>query len=127
MNGNRLSLYLKQMQQAAANARRLVVGINKDIFLADKRTHQAVLTSAVTVGQAATNVLDEFAAFAEQNPEVPWRSLGEICSGITSEDLETSLEVVWDTVEQVLPELLRQLPTVLYEAGDARDDVNTRS
>jgi uncharacterized protein with HEPN domain len=50
MSDNRLPEYLDQMRQAGSDARAFVEGLNKDDFLADKRTQQAVIMSLVIVG-----------------------------------------------------------------------------
>ena len=42
MNENRLADYLDHMRQAATDACSFVEGLNKEDFLADKRTQQAV-------------------------------------------------------------------------------------
>lgn len=54
MSGNRLPDYLDHMQQAASNARSFVDGMEKNAFLADKRTQQAVIMSVIIIGEAAT-------------------------------------------------------------------------
>jgi uncharacterized protein with HEPN domain len=45
MSDNRLPEYLDQMRQAGSDARTFLDGLNKDDFLADKRTQQAVIMS----------------------------------------------------------------------------------
>jgi uncharacterized protein with HEPN domain len=45
MSLNRLADYLDHMQQAATDASSFVEGMDKDAFLEDKRTQQAVIMS----------------------------------------------------------------------------------
>lgn len=54
MNENRLPDYLDHMQQAAMDACGFVDGQNKNDFLTDKRTQQAVIMSIIIIGEAAT-------------------------------------------------------------------------
>jgi uncharacterized protein with HEPN domain len=63
MNGSRLPDYLDHIQQAAADACSFVEGLEKDGFLRDKRTQQAVIMSLIIIGEAATKVMDGYAEF----------------------------------------------------------------
>lgn len=60
MSMNRLSDYLNHMKQATIDACSFVEGLEKDDFLADKRTQQAVIMSLVIIGEAATKVMDGY-------------------------------------------------------------------
>jgi hypothetical protein len=66
MSDNRLPEYLDQMRQAGSDARTFLDGLNKDDFLADKRTQQAVIMSLIIVGEIATKIMDRFPDFADQ-------------------------------------------------------------
>lgn len=115
MSGNRLVDYLTHMRQAAADACSFVEGVGKGDFLADKRTQQAVIMSLIIIGEAATKVMDLHTEFAEAHSEVPWRSMRGMRNRIAHGYFEINLDVVWETVQTALPELLRQLPAVVNE------------
>lgn len=110
MSSNRLPDYLDHMRQAATDACGFVEGLNKDDFLEDKRTQQAVIMSLIIIGEAATKVMDGHTEFAQAHPEVPWRSMRGMRNRITHGYFDINLDVVWETVQSALPELLRQLP-----------------
>ncbi len=112
MSEGRLSDYLDHMQQAATDACSFVEGLGKDDFIVDKRTQQAVIMSLIIIGEAATKVMDAYAEFAQAHQEVPWRSMRGMRNRIAHGYFEINLDVVWDTVQTALPELLRQLPAV---------------
>lgn len=118
MSGSRLSDYLDHMQRAAEDACSFVEGLAKDGFLADKRTQQAVVMSLVIVGEAATKVMDSYTDFAQAHPEVPWRSMRGMRNRIAHGYFDINLDVVWNTVQAALPELLKQLPAVRQDAED---------
>jgi uncharacterized protein with HEPN domain len=109
MNENRLADYLDHMRQAATDARSFVDGLSKKDFLADKRTQQAVIMSLIVIGEAATKVMDQHVEFVDQHPEVPWRSMRGMRNRIAHGYFDINLDVVWDTVQLALPELLAQL------------------
>ena len=111
MNGNRLLDYLDHMQQAASDACSFVAETTKADFLEDKRTQQAVIMSLIIIGEAATKIMDRYVEYATQNPQVPWRSMRGMRNRIAHGYFDINLEVVWDTVQAALPELLKVLPT----------------
>lgn len=120
MNENRLTDYLEHIQQAATDACGFVDGLAKEDFLKDKRTQQAVIMSLIIIGEAATKVMDGYAEFARAHPEVPWRSMRGMRNRIAHGYFDINLDVVWDTVQTALPELLTQL-LAARKAADATD------
>lgn len=113
----RLPDYLDHIQQAAAEARSFVDGLAKDDFLADKRTQRAVVMSLIIIGEAATKVMDGYAEFTQRHAEVPWRSMRNMRNRMAHGYFDIDLDVVWETVQEWLPGLLRQLPAVRQDAG----------
>jgi uncharacterized protein with HEPN domain len=122
MSDNRLPDYIDHIQQAATDARSFVEGQAKDDFLGDKRTQQAVIMSLIIIGEAATKVMDAYVKFTQTHPEVPWRSMRNMRNRMAHGYFEVDLDVVWETTQQWLPELLKQLPTVRQDADNAGND-----
>lgn len=118
MSRNRLPDYIEHMQQAAANACAFVEGLDKATFLEDKRTQQAVIMSLIIIGEAATKVMDNYAEFAQAHAQVPWRNMRGMRNRIAHGYFDINLDVVWETVQTALPELLKQLPAVRFDAED---------
>ena len=119
MNENRLPDYLGHMQQAATDACAFVEGLDKADFLEDKRTQQAVIMSLIIIGEAVTKVMDRYAEFAQSHGQVPWRNMRGMRNRIAHGYFDINLDVVWDTVQTALPELLQQLLAVRQDAdGD---------
>lgn len=118
MSDSRLSDYLDHMQQAAVDARSFVEGLNKSAFLADKRTQQAVTMSLVIIGEAAAKVIENYADIVERHQEIPWRRIRGMRNQITHGYFAVDLDVVWETVQSALPELLERLPAVRGDADD---------
>ncbi len=122
MSGNRLPEYLDHIQQAAADARSFVEGLGKDDFLTDKRTQQAVIMNFIIIGEAATKVMEGYAEFTQAHPEVPWRSMRNMRNRMAHGYFDINLDVVWETVQEWLPALLKQLPAVRQVVGDENGD-----
>ena len=116
MNRNRLPDYVDHIQQAAGDVCSFVQGLAKDDFLADKRTQQAVIMSLMTIGEAATKAMEGYAAFTQAHPEVPWRNMRGMRNRMAHGYFDIDLHVVWETTQEWVPELLKQLPAVRQDA-----------
>ena len=84
--------------------------MDKEDFLEDKRTQQAVIMNLIIIGEAATKLMDNHAEFTEIHSKVPWRSMRGMRNRIAHGYFDINLEMVWDTVQKALPELLNNLP-----------------
>ena len=115
---HRLLDYLDHIEQAAADACCFVDGLDREGFLADKRTQQAVIMSLVIIGEAVTRVMDGYAEFAQANTLVPWRSIRGMRNRIAHGYFDIDLDVVWNTVQSALPDLRRMLPDLRRAAAD---------
>ncbi len=118
MSEHRLPDYLDHMQQAATDACGFVEGLAKDDFLEDKRTQQAVVMSLIILGEAATKIMEGYAAFAAAHTDVPSRSMRGMRNRIAHGYFDINLDVVWGTVQTALPALLEQLPAVRRAAEE---------
>ncbi|NVZ61298.1 DUF86 domain-containing protein [Pseudomonas gingeri] len=117
MTDNRLGDYLEHMRQASVDACTFVEGLSKDEFFEDKRTQQAVIMSLIIIGEASTKVMDRYAEFAARHSQVPWRSMRGMRNRIAHGYFDINLEVVWDTVQTALPQLLKCLPNESENPG----------
>ena len=120
MSESRLPDYLDHIQQAAVDARSFVEGLAKDDFLTDKRTQQAVIMSLIIICEAATKVMESYAGFTQAHPEVPWRSMRGMRNRMAHGYFDIDLNLVWETAQEWLPELLKQLSAVRRDAGNAK-------
>jgi uncharacterized protein with HEPN domain len=109
---NRLDDYLDHMRQAATDACAYVEGLQKDDFLDDKRTQQAVTMSVIICGEAAAKIMESYTDFANSHPEIPWRSMRGMRNRIAHGYFDINLDIVWDTVQTALPQLLQKLATI---------------
>ncbi|MDZ5459455.1 DUF86 domain-containing protein [Azohydromonas lata] len=119
MSGQRLADYVAHMAEAAGLACSYVKGLSEPGFFADKRTQQAVIFNLLIIGEAATKVLLEHAAFAELHPQVPWRSMKGMRNRLAHGYFDIDLAVVWQTVQTALPSLLEQLAALELDGGQA--------
>ena len=78
--------------------------------------------SLIIIGEAVTKVMDCYAEFAQAHGQVPWRNMRGMRNRIAHGYFDINLDVVWDTVQTALPELLKQLPAVRQDADDEDRD-----
>lgn len=112
MRETRLPDYLAHMREAAADACGFVQGFGREDFLDDKRTQQAVIMSLIIIGEAATKLMDQCPKFVELHPEIPWRNMRGMRNRIACGYFDINLDVVWDTVQSALPDLIERLSTI---------------
>lgn len=100
------------IREAADQACLYIEGLNKDDFLEDKRTQQAVILNLIILGEAATKLMDRYPAIVDANPAIPWKSMRGMRNRIAHGYYDINLHVVWDTVSTALPELVVALREV---------------
>jgi uncharacterized protein with HEPN domain len=96
--------------------------MTKDVFLEDRRTQQAVIMSLIIIGEAATKVMDDYVEFSQAHVEVPWRSMRNMRNRVAHGYFDINLDVVWNTIQQWLPELQKQLPDLRQDADNKSPD-----
>jgi uncharacterized protein with HEPN domain len=70
-----------------------------------------------------TKMMDGYAGFAQAHAELPWRNMRGMRNRIAHGYFDINLDVVWDTVQAALPELLKRLPAVRQHADqEERND-----
>jgi uncharacterized protein with HEPN domain len=95
-----------------------VDGLDKDAFLNDKRTQQAVIMGLIIIGEAATKDMEGYASFTQAHTAVQWRSMRGMRNRMAHGYFDIDLNVVWATTQEWLPELLIQLPALRRDAED---------
>ena len=104
-------MYLDHIRDAATDACAFVSGFSREEFLTDKRTQKAVVMSLVIIGEAAAKLMDRHPQFVASQADLPWRSLRGMRNRIAHGYYDINLDVVWDTVQTALPDLLVRLPS----------------
>ena len=109
--------YLGHMLDALRLARSYVEGQNKEAFLDDRKTQQAVILNILIIGEAATKLVNEYPDFVSTHPDFPWKQMRGMRNRMAHGYFEMNLDVVWQTVQQSLPELEQQILQLMRQAG----------
>jgi uncharacterized protein with HEPN domain len=110
--------YVQHILDAIELVNSYVEGMPKIDFLADKRTQQAVILNLIVIGEAATQITDECPEFAATHAHVPWKQMRGMRNRMAHGYFEINLDVVWETVQQSLPELQQQLLEIQRELNE---------
>ncbi len=100
---------IAHIKQAALDARSFVKNMDREQFESDKKSLQAVIYSLLIVGEAATKIIDRYPEFALENSHIPWRNMRGMRNRFAHGYFDINLNVVWDTVQMAVPDLLQQI------------------
>jgi uncharacterized protein with HEPN domain len=109
LKDDRLSAYIDAILQAARDAVVYAQGLSHSDFLADKRTQHAVALNFMIIGECAGKILNKFSDFAESRQDIPWIKMHGMRNQVAHAYSDMNLDIVWDTVQNSLPELISKL------------------
>lgn len=87
-------LYADDIIESCGKIRRFIAGMTYEAFIADERTHDAVIRNLEVIGEAAKNLPDDVIAKA---PEVAWRKVRGMRDVLTHGYFGVDPKVVWST------------------------------
>lgn len=106
--------HLLDMVEMANRAVTFVLGYSEADFYTDPRTHWAVYSQLVLLGEAARRLSPQF---REANPDLPWNKIIGMRNRIVHEYDEISWETVWRVVNEELPDLVLLLTKLAQHRG----------
>jgi uncharacterized protein with HEPN domain len=107
--------YLLDILEAARLAMTYVAEKTKEEFEADIQCQDAVIRRLEIIGEAARRISDQTRSAL---PHLPWNAMIGMRSVMIHEYNDVDLSIVWDTVQNHLPALIRLIqPLVRTEEG----------
>ena len=85
-------------------------GLTRDEFVANETLRRAFVRSLEIVGEAAKKIPEEFRA---QYPTVEWRAMSGMRDRLIHDYFGVDYELVWDVVQNRIPDLRRQIASML--------------
>ena len=86
--------YLDHIVQAIERIKRYVAAEDRDGFLQDEKTHEAVIRNIEIIGEAARNVERVAPEYAAAHPEIPWAVIYGMRNRISHGYFEVDLDLV---------------------------------
>jgi uncharacterized protein with HEPN domain len=109
---SRLRDYLDHKADAARQSIEYLSEMQKDEFLTERKTQQAVIFNLIVLGEAATKVINDFPEFAMKNQSIPWTSMKGMRNRVAHGYFDIDMGIVWETVVKDLPPLLENLSQI---------------
>ena len=108
-------VFLQDVLDAIANVAEFVGPMTRHEFEADKKTLHAVVRNLEVIGEAIKSVPPEVRV---SHPRVAWQRIAGLRDILIHHYFEIDVEIVWDIVQNKLPELKLQIGTVLADSEE---------
>ena len=106
--------YVQDMLESAKKARGFISGMTYDEFAGDEKTQFAVVRALEIVGEAAKKIPTDL---RRTYSEIPWREIAGTRDKLIHDYIGVNLAVVWRTVKDDIPALIKQLENLLDDFG----------
>ncbi|MDO4698041.1 MAG: DUF86 domain-containing protein [Pasteurellaceae bacterium] len=105
--------YLTKIQQLCLDILTFIDGLDKEEFLDDTRTQNAVAMSLITMGKIVTVMGHKDPDFIAKHTHIPWRYIKGMRNVIAHGYFELDFEIVWETAQHSIPELLGEIENLI--------------
>lgn len=106
--------YLQDILESIAAIESFLPGVDRQSFAQDRKTYSATIRELEIIGEASGNIPE---AIRNLNSDVPWRTLKDFRNVLAHHYFGVNVEIVWDIVQNKLPELKAQIEEVLHKAS----------
>ncbi len=104
--------YIEDMLEAAEKIERYTDAMNREEFVSDEKTVDAVLRNLEILGEASKVISGDV---REQAPEIPWSEMAGMRDKLIHGYATIDLDIVWQTVSEDVPPLRSELESLLVE------------
>jgi uncharacterized protein with HEPN domain len=105
--------YLQDILNSIDLAEAFIAEMTFDEFQTDAKTTFAVIRALEIIGEATKNIPTPI---REQYPSIPWKGFTGMRDKLIHAYFGVNLEVVWDTIQQDLPQLRPVINQILQDS-----------
>ena len=99
------------MVEAAQEIMAFARGHDRQSLANDRPLQHLILRDLAILGEAASRISPEY---RDKHPEIPWRDMIDLRNRLIHVYFDLNLDIIWNSVEHDLPELLPQLTALLH-------------
>lgn len=99
-------VYVLDMKEAIAQIAIYTANVSFEKFSTDQMLHDATIRQLEVLGEAANKLSSDFKS---NNPDLPLRQVISMRNFLIHGYDEVDLQIVWDTIQQNIPELQKML------------------
>ena len=114
MSERDILLLLEDMLESSLKINRYTTGMSYNDFIVDDKTVDAVVRNFEIIGEAANRIDPDFRS---TNPEIEWKRIRGFRNRIVHDYFGIDYGIVWDIIQNNLPELINQLQELTGKAG----------
>jgi uncharacterized protein with HEPN domain len=107
--------FIGHILEAAEKVLQYTKNMNRDQFFSDTLTQDAVIRNIEIIGEATNNLLEVDPTITAKYPSIPFAQIYGMRNRVAHGYFAVSLAMVWDSVEEDIPELRRRMQSVLEE------------
>ncbi len=110
----RVQDYLQHIAGAIERAIRYVGSLDSVAALQqNEQAQDAIVRTISVIGEAANRIQNAAPEFVARHPQLPWSQMRGIRNKLVHDYFDIAWDVVWNTVKEDLPPLLRQIRALL--------------
>lgn len=99
-------VYLEDIREAIAKIQRYTAGLTRESLALDAMRIDAVIRNLEIIGEAAKMVPESIRA---RYPRIEWKKIAGLRDILAHHYFEVDLDIIWDILQNKLPELKREL------------------
>jgi uncharacterized protein with HEPN domain len=111
-------LYLQDIFECCENVSEYTEGMSFEEFSRDKKTVDAVVRNLEIIGEAVKNIPSEI---LQNKSVIEWKQIARLRDLITHHYFNVKLTIVWDIVQNRLPQLGEAISELIVESSKQED------
>lgn len=105
-------IYAQHIRDAIARVEKYIGGMNREGFMSDERTQDAVIRQLEIIGEACKRLSE---GFKTQYVGVSWSSAAGMRDVLIHDYFGVDLDIVWDTLKRDLPAMAKVITVAIGE------------